>query len=160
MRLSFAPSLGLLILLSLGGTLLLPATVVSQEGGLIVVIDDIVADQYDSDGTIRAYVTVRHPQGGAITQLGHEAFTITLGEERYVPVAAEVESAASVSLAVVLELFRTMMKEEMEKIRTEVGETMYHQVRYEQAAALFDEIIAAATLVEFLTLTAYEHLEG
>ena len=85
MRLSFAPSLGLFILLSLGRSLLLPATVLSQEGGLIVVIDDIVADQYDSDGTIRAYVTVRHPQGGAITELGPEAFTITIGDERFVP---------------------------------------------------------------------------
>ena len=61
---------------------------------------------------------------------------------------------------ITLDLFRTMMKEEMKKIKTEVGETIFHQVRYEQAATLFDEIIAADSLAEFLTLAAYDHLEG
>jgi hypothetical protein len=122
MRLSFALSLCLLIVLSLGSALMLPTTVFSQEGGLIVVIDNIVADQYDSDGTIQAYITVRHPQGGAITELGPEAFTITLGDETYVPVAAEVENTASVSLAVVLELFRTMTGEPFEQAKAAIGQ--------------------------------------
>ena len=60
---------------------------------------------------------------------------------------------------ITLDLFRTLLKEEMEKIQTEVGNTMFHQVKYEQAARLFDEIIAADTLAEFLTLAAYHHLE-
>jgi malate synthase len=61
---------------------------------------------------------------------------------------------------ITLDLFRLMMKEEMEKIKTEVGATHFQQVRYEQAATLFDEIIAADSLAEFLTLKAYDHLEG
>jgi malate synthase len=61
---------------------------------------------------------------------------------------------------VTLALFRTMMREEMQKIEAEVGDAAFRRVRYEQAAELFDQIIAADTLAEFLTLKAYEHLEG
>jgi malate synthase len=61
---------------------------------------------------------------------------------------------------ITLELFRAMVEEEMEKIQTEVGETVFNQVKYVQAAGLFDDIIAADTLAEFLTLAAYGHLEG
>ncbi len=60
---------------------------------------------------------------------------------------------------ITLDLFRTMLQAEMEKIHAEVGEPVFHQVKYEQAAALFDEIIAADSLAEFLTLKAYDHLE-
>jgi malate synthase len=61
---------------------------------------------------------------------------------------------------ITLALFRAMLKEEMEKIQTEVGDTLFHKVKYGQAASLFDEIIAADNLAEFLTLAAYDHLEG
>jgi len=61
---------------------------------------------------------------------------------------------------ITLDLFRSMMKEEMEKIKAEVGDTHFQQVEYEQAATLFDEIIAADSLAEFLTLKAYDHLKG
>jgi malate synthase len=61
---------------------------------------------------------------------------------------------------ITLDLFRSMMKEEMEKIKAEVGAAQFQQVKYEQAATLFDEIIAADNLAEFLTLKAYDHLEG
>jgi malate synthase len=60
---------------------------------------------------------------------------------------------------ITLDLFRAMVKEEMEKIKKEVGEPRFHQVKYSQAARLFDDIIAADTLAEFLTLAAYQHLE-
>ena len=60
---------------------------------------------------------------------------------------------------ITLDLFRTMMEEEMEKIKKEAGEIRFHQVKYRQAARLFDDIIAADTLAEFLTLAAYQHLE-
>jgi len=61
---------------------------------------------------------------------------------------------------ITLDLFRSMMKVEMEKIEAEVGAAHFQQVKYEQAATLFDEIIAAESLAEFLTLSAYDHLEG
>ncbi|MGD9311164.1 MAG: malate synthase A [Desulfosarcina sp.] len=61
---------------------------------------------------------------------------------------------------VTLEMFRSMLTEEMQKIKSEVGETRFQQVSYTQAAELFDTIITADTLAEFLTLGAYEHLQG
>ena len=70
------------------------------------------------------------------------------------------EAALDDGKKVTLDLFRSMMKEEMEKIKAEVGAAHFRQVKYEQAATLFDEIIAADTLAEFLTLKAYDYLEG
>lgn len=61
---------------------------------------------------------------------------------------------------ITLDLFRAMLEEEMEKIKKEVGDALFHQIKYRQAARLFDDIIAADTLAEFLTLAAYHHLEG
>jgi len=61
---------------------------------------------------------------------------------------------------ITLDLFRTMQQEEMQKIEAEVGADRFARVKYAQAADLFDDIIAADTLAEFLTLVAYEHLEG
>jgi malate synthase len=61
---------------------------------------------------------------------------------------------------VTLDLFRTMLKEEMENIRATVGEAAFGRIHYRQAADLFDQITAADTLIEFLTLKAYDHLEG
>jgi len=60
---------------------------------------------------------------------------------------------------VTLELFRQITKEELEKIRNEVGGTRYANGKYALAARLFDEIIANDRLEEFLTLRAYEHLD-
>ncbi|GBC61506.1 malate synthase A [Desulfonema ishimotonii] len=57
------------------------------------------------------------------------------------------------------DLFRTVMAEEMEKIRQTVGETRFAAGNYEKAAQLFDEIITDDDLAEFLTLRAYEYLD-
>ncbi len=61
--------------------------------------------------------------------------------------------------SITIDLFHVFLKEEMQKIKAEVGDTHFQQIDYEKAAALFDEIISAATLAEFLTLKAYAHLE-
>jgi malate synthase len=58
------------------------------------------------------------------------------------------------------ELFRSMLAEEVEKIEAEVGVTIFKQGRYAQAAELFDAIITADNLAEFLTIGAYDHLDG
>ncbi|NUM55522.1 MAG: malate synthase A [Candidatus Hydrogenedentes bacterium] len=60
---------------------------------------------------------------------------------------------------VTIELFRQIVKEELEKIRIEVGDTRYSGGKYELAARMFDEIIANEQLEEFLTLRAYEQLD-
>ncbi len=58
------------------------------------------------------------------------------------------------------ELFRSMLTEEMEKIGAEVGETTFGQGKYAQAAELFEAIITDDNLAEFLTIGAYDHLDG
>lgn len=62
--------------------------------------------------------------------------------------------------AITPDLFRAMLEEEMEKIESEVGSENFRRIPHRQAAKLFEEIITADTLAEFLTLKAYDHLEG
>jgi len=57
---------------------------------------------------------------------------------------------------VTIELVRELAKEEMEKIRGEVGDERFTKGKYLEAAHLFDEFTASPQLAEFLTLAAYE----
>jgi malate synthase len=57
-----------------------------------------------------------------------------------------------------LELVRQWTKEELAKIREEVGAKPYDAGKFDLAAKLFDDIIAHEQLDEFLTLQAYKHL--
>jgi malate synthase len=68
------------------------------------------------------------------------------------------EAALDDGRQITLDLFRSMLKEEMQKIEAEVGAALFTRIKYAQAADLFDGIIAADTLAEFLTLVAYDHL--
>lgn len=61
---------------------------------------------------------------------------------------------------VTLELVHTILAEELEKIRAEVGEERFKKGKYGLAATLFEQIIANRDFEEFLTLRAYEHLES
>jgi malate synthase len=60
---------------------------------------------------------------------------------------------------VTVDLFRQMLAEEMEKIKTVVGPERYAGRHYTQASDIFDRITTADQFVEFLTLPAYEHLD-
>ncbi len=59
---------------------------------------------------------------------------------------------------ITLELFRGVMAEETDKLKSAVGEDRYIGEKYAQAVQLFDEIVAGDTLEDFLTLRAYDHL--
>ncbi|NNF97904.1 MAG: malate synthase A [Desulfobacteraceae bacterium] len=59
---------------------------------------------------------------------------------------------------VTLELVRTIMAEELDNIRESVGDDQYEKYNYPLAARLFEEIVAADALSEFLTLRVYEYL--
>jgi malate synthase len=59
---------------------------------------------------------------------------------------------------VTAELFRDVLKEEMETIRREVGEGRYRDGHFELAANLMDRICTAEEFVDFLTLVAYDHV--
>lgn len=55
-------------------------------------------------------------------------------------------------------LFRTMLAEEMETLRHEVGETRFNQGRFQEAASLMEQITTSDQLVDFLTLPGYRLL--
>ena len=59
---------------------------------------------------------------------------------------------------ITVELFRQILAEEVQKIRTDVGDETFQSGNYELAAKQFDEIITNPELEEFLTLRAYEQL--
>jgi len=59
---------------------------------------------------------------------------------------------------VTVELFRTLLKEELPKVREYLGEEGWKAGRYEEAAKLFDQI-TTGDYVEFLTLPAYELID-
>ena len=59
---------------------------------------------------------------------------------------------------VTVELFRTILSEEISKIRRNQGEAKYSASKFPLASRLFDEITTSERFPEFLTLKAYEYL--
>ena len=59
---------------------------------------------------------------------------------------------------VTLELVRQLTREELLRIRRERGDERYEHGHFPEAARLFDQLIAAEQLEEFLTLKAYDLL--
>ena len=59
---------------------------------------------------------------------------------------------------VTVELFRSLLAEELEKVKGIVGEQRFATGTYERAAQLFDTITTDDTFVEFLTLPGYRLL--
>jgi malate synthase len=59
---------------------------------------------------------------------------------------------------ITVELFRSMMNEELAKIRADIGPATYDQGKFPLASQIFDQVTTSPTLVDFLTLPAYEHL--
>ena len=56
------------------------------------------------------------------------------------------------------ELFRTLLSDEMNKLKTSLGEEEFSKRRFDTAAKLIDQIITDDNFVEFLTLPAYQYL--
>jgi malate synthase len=56
---------------------------------------------------------------------------------------------------VTVELFRQLLAEELPKVKTHLGDAAWSAGKYEQGAALFDQI-TTGDYMEFLTLPAYE----
>ena len=56
------------------------------------------------------------------------------------------------------ELFHAVLAEELEKIKSLVGEKQFARGKYEEAVGLFDELTTNDEFVEFLTLRGYEKL--
>ncbi len=60
---------------------------------------------------------------------------------------------------VTVELFRTLLAEELDKIKALVGEENYAKGQYQLASELVDQITTSDEFVEFLTLPGYKHLD-
>jgi len=60
---------------------------------------------------------------------------------------------------ITLDLFRTVLQEELASLRTAMGDTAFAEGSYKKAADLFASLISDDTLDEFLTLRAYEQLD-
>ena len=56
------------------------------------------------------------------------------------------------------ELFRSVLKEELAKIQSSVGQERYKKGKYGEATELFDRITTSDQFVEFLTLPGYDSL--
>ena len=61
-------------------------------------------------------------------------------------------------IPVTAELFKTLLEEELGKVKNYVGEERYANGKYELARELFEEIILSEEFVDFLTLSAYNHI--
>jgi malate synthase len=59
---------------------------------------------------------------------------------------------------VTVELYRDIVQEEMQRIRTLVGETRFAAGRFKLAETIFDRLITGPEFTEFLTLPAYIEL--
>jgi malate synthase len=59
---------------------------------------------------------------------------------------------------ITVELFRSCMDEELAKIRSDIGAEAYDQGKFPLARQIFDQVTTSPTLVDFLTLPAYEQL--
>ena len=57
------------------------------------------------------------------------------------------------------DLYKALLPEELEKIKTYVGEEAYAKGKFPQAIDLFDKLIKDKDFIEFLTLPAYELLD-
>jgi malate synthase len=59
---------------------------------------------------------------------------------------------------VTVELYRSLVPGQLEKIKALVGEEAFEQGRYKEAARLFDQLVTSRKFIEFLTVPAYDQL--
>jgi malate synthase len=57
------------------------------------------------------------------------------------------------------ELYRSLLPEELDKIKALYGENLFAQGKFNLAARVFDQLVAADRFIDFLTPLAYEHLD-
>jgi malate synthase len=57
------------------------------------------------------------------------------------------------------ELFRGVLDEELDKIKTQIGQGIYEKRKYHLARELFETITTDDQFADFLTLPGYEHLD-
>jgi malate synthase len=60
---------------------------------------------------------------------------------------------------VTIELFEQILAEELQKIKTTIGEELYNASKFELASDLFHKMTTSEELADFLTLPGYEFLD-
>jgi malate synthase len=60
---------------------------------------------------------------------------------------------------ITVRLFRSLLAQELDRIRTERGSSRFSNGRFLEASQLLDRLVSAPTLAEFLTVPAYELLD-
>lgn len=112
--------------------------VAAQESQLVVIIDEIDTGRYQDERIIQAYVTVRHPQVGAVEGLEADDFTLRISDSApLVPDMAEMETG-KVSIAIVLELYQTMRRDNgFEDAKDAVSNLCLNQKALEDRVAVF-----------------------
>ena len=56
------------------------------------------------------------------------------------------------------DLFKTLLEEELSKIKSDIGESAFNTMNYKKAADIFEKITLDDNFIEFLTLEAYNYL--
>ena len=57
------------------------------------------------------------------------------------------------------ELYRSLLTEELDKIKAYVGTAQYENGKFETAIELFDQLVKNEEFIDFLTLPAYEMID-
>jgi malate synthase len=60
---------------------------------------------------------------------------------------------------ITVDLFKEFLKEELNKIKIEIGEQTYNSGKYKLAEELFTQMVTSEDFPEFLTLTAYKYID-
>ena len=58
-----------------------------------------------------------------------------------------------------LDLYSRLLSEELENIKSLLGEERYNQGRFGEATEIFDYLVRTEDFVDFLTLKAYNYLD-
>ncbi|MCB1128628.1 MAG: malate synthase A, partial [Verrucomicrobiae bacterium] len=61
--------------------------------------------------------------------------------------------------AITPELYRSMVPEELDKIKSLLGESQYNEGRFPEAVEILNDLVLRDEFVDFLTLPAYAHLD-
>lgn len=91
----------------------------------------------------------------AIYNLMEDAATAEISRTQvwqWIKNASKLEDGRTVTY----ELYRQVLPSELDKIKAYVGEEAYENGKFEQAIALFDELVKSETFIDFLTLPAYD----
>jgi len=112
--------------------------VAAQDSQLVVIIDEIDTSRYQDERILQAYVTVRHPQEGAVEGLEADDFTLQISDGApLVPDETEMETG-KVSIAIVLELYQTMQRDNgFENAKDAVSNLCLNQKALEDRVAVF-----------------------